>query len=139
MPAATNAGMQPAQEGQTAEPIPFMNETQFRRAKQLIRSECANHDYGNCVLLENRFGACACPQLISYSLICKYFRSAVLPLDKELHTEIMETDNRRYCGDCQQPFVPDRKRTLFCKSCAARHKRQCKREWARKKAAKNRK
>jgi len=129
---ANGACTSPANEPQLPEQVPFMNTTQFRRAKKLVRSLCANHDYGNCVLLENRFGTCVCPQLISYSLICKYFRTAVLPMDKELHAEIMETDKLTYCYDCQQPFVPDRKRTIFCRTCADRHKRQCKREWARK-------
>ncbi|MCL1855452.1 MAG: cysteine-rich VLP domain-containing protein [Clostridia bacterium] len=109
-----------------------MDESQFRRAKKLVRSLCANHDYGNCVLLDNGSEACVCPQLISYSLICKYFRNAVLPAERELHAEIMGTDTRRHCGDCLQPFMPKRKNTLYCKSCAARRTRKNKREWIRK-------
>ena len=132
MPADKIKGIQPMQKAQTPEPIPFMDESQFRRAKKLVRSLCANHDYGNCVLLENRFGTCVCPQLISYSLICKYFRAAVLPVDKELHAEVMGTDKRRHCIGCQQPFVPERKNNLYCKPCVAKRERQRKREWARK-------
>ena len=122
----------PAQDVQTPEIIPFMDESQFRRAKKLVRSLCANHDYGNCLMLDSIFGTCVCPQLISYSLICKYFRAAVLPADRELHAEIMRPDLQRKCGDCLQPFVPHRKNTLYCKSCAARRTRQNKREWMRK-------
>ena len=122
----------PPKEAQKPEQIPFMNETQFRRAKKLVRSLCANHDYGNCILLDNRFGTCVCPQLISYSLICKYFRTAVLPADKELHAEVMGTDPRRHCGDCLQPFMPSRYNALYCHSCAAKRQRRSKREWARK-------
>jgi hypothetical protein len=114
------------------DPIPIMNESQFRRAKKLVRSLCANHDYGNCLLLGNGFRTCVCPQLISYSLICKYFRAAVLPADKELHAEIMGTDQRRQCGDCLQPFLPERKNNLYCKSCVEKRERTRKREWARK-------
>lgn len=114
------------------ERIPFMTESQYRRAKKLVRSLCANLDYGNCLLLDNRFGTCVCPQLISYSLICKYFRAAVLPADKELHAEIMRTDLHRHCGDCLQLFLPERKNNLYCKSCVAKRERTRKREWARK-------
>ena len=109
-----------------------MDEFQFRRAKKLVRSLCANNDYGNCLLLDNGFDTCVCPQLISYSLICKYFRAAVLPADRELHAEIMGTDHRKRCGECLQPFVPKHKNTLYCKSCAAKRTRQKKREWVRK-------
>lgn len=114
------------------EPVPFMDESQFRRAKKLVRSLCANLDYGNCVLLDNRFGTCVCPQLISYSLICKYFRTAVLPADRELHGEIMGIDHRRLCGECLQPFMPIRKNNLYCRPCVAKRERRRKREWARK-------
>lgn len=115
------------------ERIPFMNESQYRRAKKLVRSLCANHDYGNCLLLDNGFRTCVCPQLISYSLICKYFRAAVLPADKELHAEIMGTDLRRHCGDCLRPFLPERKNNLYCKACVVRRKRKRQREWVREK------
>lgn len=39
---------------------------------------------------------CVCPQLISYSLLCKWFQTAVLPLDRELHAGIVE--KRRYAA-----------------------------------------
>ena len=39
-----------------------------------------NYDCGNCLLLDNG-EECVCPQSITYSLICKWFRAAVLPLD----------------------------------------------------------
>ena len=126
----------PSQETQMPEEIPFMNEAQFRRAKKLVRSLCANLYDGNCVLLDNEYATCVCPQLISYSLICKWFRSAVLPADQELYAEIMEADKRRHCGDCLQPFVPERKNNLYCKSCMVRRKRKRQREWVREKRGK---
>ena len=49
-----------------------MNEDQFRRARKLIRRLCANYDGGNCLPLDGG-GPCPCPQLISPTLICKYF------------------------------------------------------------------
>ena len=43
--------------------------------------ECCNYDNGNCILLNNG-EPCVCVQSISYSLICRWFRIAVLPLDE---------------------------------------------------------
>ena len=38
---------------------------------------------------------CVCPQLISYSLLCKWFQTAVLPLDKELYAELLKAEDMR--------------------------------------------
>ena len=39
---------------------------------------CCNYDQGNCTLLEDG-EPCVCVQGISYSVLCKWFRNAVLP------------------------------------------------------------
>ena len=64
--------------------LPRMTEKQFSRAKKLLRHLCANYDRGNCLLLDDGYDPCPCPQLISNTLLCRYFRSAVLPADREL-------------------------------------------------------
>lgn len=112
--------------------LPRMDEAQFRRAKKLIRSLCANYDNGYCLLLDDGYDPCVCPQLISYSVLCKYFRAAVLPADKELYAKIMDADSRRRCADCKEHFLSGSKNTLYCHSCADKRKRRSKREWARK-------
>ena len=56
----------------------------LKRVKALIKKECCNYDSGNCVLLDDG-ETCVCPQTISYSLLCKWFRNAVLPLDNDVH------------------------------------------------------
>ena len=56
--------------------------SQRRRCNRLIKKLCANYDDGNCLPLDEGDG-CVCVQMISLSLICKYFRNAVLPADKE--------------------------------------------------------
>lgn len=61
--------------------------SQRTRCNRLIRRLCANYDNGNCLPLDEGDG-CVCVQMISLSLICKYFRNAVLPADKELCAEI---------------------------------------------------
>ena len=58
-----------------------MSDAQFRRAKKLIRRLCANYDGGNCLPLDDG-DTCPCPQMITPTLICKYFRAAVLPSDR---------------------------------------------------------
>lgn len=88
-----------------SEDIRRMDEGQLRRAKKLIRGLCANCDGGNCLLLDDG-ETTGCPQLITYSVLCRYFRAAVLPADRELYADIMEKDTRKRCADCGAPFVP---------------------------------
>ena len=64
--------------------LPRMNERQFSRAKKLLRRLCANYDRGNCLLLDDGYDPFICPQIISNSLLCRYFCAAVLPADREL-------------------------------------------------------
>ena len=111
--------------------LPRMTEAQFRRAKKLIRKLCANCEKGNCLLLDDG-EVCVCPQLISYTLLCRYFRAAVLPADKELCDEIMRTGNRKRCAECGAAFAAESKNALYCQACAARRTRRKKREWAQK-------
>lgn len=66
--------------------IPRMNYPQYRKARKLVR-ECCNYCDGNCLLLDDG-EECVCVQSISYSLLCRWFRAAVLPLDAALCTEI---------------------------------------------------
>ena len=108
-----------------------MSERQFSRAKKLLRRLCANYDRGNCLLLDDGYDPCPCPQLLSYSMVCKYFRRAVLPADRELWTQIMGA-GRKCCAGCGKLFAPEKQNTLYCKICAADRARRSKREWAAK-------
>ena len=56
---------------------------QYRTVRRLVH-ECCNYQDGNCLLLDNG-EECVCPQSISYSLVCKWFRAAVLA---------------KYCPEC---------------------------------------
>lgn len=64
--------------------IKRLSPPQSRKVNSLVRRECCNCDNGHCILLDDG-DECVCPQLISYSLLCKWFRIAVLPLDKLLY------------------------------------------------------
>ncbi len=110
--------------------LPHMTGRQYLRAKSLIRRLCANYDTGNCLLLDDG-EVCPSPQMISPSVICRYFLTAVLPSDRELYTKIIGTDTK-LCPDCGRLFMPKAKNTRYCDACTARRTRRSKREWAAK-------
>ena len=66
--------------------------------------------------------------MLTCSVLCRYFRAAVLPADRELQAEIMQTAGA--VPGVQAAFVPKAKNTLYCPECAARRTRRSKREWA---------
>ena len=81
-----------------------LNEAQYRKVKKLTRRLCANNDGGCCLLLDDG-DPCVCVQAISFSLLCRYFREAVLPADRELCADIMcQHDTRKRCELCGKPF-----------------------------------
>ena len=61
-------------------PLPH-NPAPEETSQRLIRRECCNCEDGNCLALDDG-DTCACPQMISFSVCCKWFRWAVLPLDR---------------------------------------------------------
>ena len=101
-----------------------LNDAQHRRVKKLTRCHCANNVRGCCLLLDDG-EPCVCPQTISYSLLCKWFRTAVLPLDKQLETALLFREDMKRCAVCGQPFLPGSNRAKYCKPCAAKvHRKQ---------------
>ena len=103
--------------------LPRMNERQRRRAKRLIRRLCANYDGGNCLPLDDG-DLCPCPQLLTPVLICKYFRAAVLPDDRELCAEIMRETSSRKCHICGAPVLSRSNAAKYCPTCALRERRR---------------
>ena len=59
-----------------------MTGAQSRRSRKLICRLCANYDGGNCLLLDDG-ESCVCPQFITSSLVCRYFKEVVLPSEWE--------------------------------------------------------
>ncbi len=108
-----------------------MTPGQRKRANALIRRACCNYDNGNCVLLDDG-EKCACAQSISYSVICKWFRRAVLPLDKSLETEIFHKDSCKRCTVCGAAFQSTSNRAKYCDECRKRIARKQKAAHARK-------
>lgn len=114
------------------EPIPVATYTQYRKICRLVH-ECCNYDGGNCLALDDG-EPCVCVQSISYSLLCKWFRAAVLPLDKELCAALFPPPSfgQRTCRECGELFKPPKHNTLFCPKCAGERAKRSRREWARK-------
>ncbi len=86
------------------EPVPVMDYRQYRRARRLVH-ECCNYDGGNCIALDDG-EECVCVQSISYSLLCRWFRIAVLPLDRELETALFHRLDAKRCAVCGALFTP---------------------------------
>lgn len=63
---------------------------------------------------------CVCPQLISYSLLCKWFRMAVLPADTLLYAELMNTEDRKRCTKCGALFASTSNNVKYCPDCRKR-------------------
>ncbi len=82
------------------EPVPVMDYRQYRRARRLVH-ECCNYDGGHCIALDDG-EECVCVQSISYSLLRRWFRAAVLPLDRELEIALFHRGSNRakYCPEC---------------------------------------
>ena len=75
---------------------------------------------GNCLLLDDG-EECVCVQSISYSLLCRWFRAAVLPLDGALYAEIIQSrDSVKRCAVCGAAFTPKSNRAKYCPDCAVR-------------------
>ena len=102
------------------EPVPVMDYRQYRRARRLVH-ECCNYDSGNCIALDDG-KECVCVQSISYPLLCRWFRAAVLPLDKELETALFHRLDAKRCAVCGTLFTPGSNRAKYCPECAVQVK-----------------
>lgn len=113
-----------------------MTPAQLKRAKKLIRAECCNYDAQNneCFALDEGDG-CVCVQSISYSLLCRWFKEAVLPLDPMLESETLRLENQKICPRCHSPFVPGSNRQEYCQDCYKKLRRERKAEYERKRRA----
>ena len=67
---------------------------QLRSVRGLTK-RCCNFLDGDCLLLDG-----ACPQHISRSLLCRWFRRAVLPRQPKLEQAILSPKKLRRCEIC---------------------------------------
>lgn len=112
-----------------ASEIIHMTEEQLARARRLIRKKCCNYDGGSCLLFD--FADCrVCPQWITHSVLCTWFRDAVLPNDKPLESELYQTRPAGYCKHCGKPLFQRKKNQKYCDRCAVlvRREKEAKRQ-----------
>jgi len=74
-----------------------MTPAQRKQANALIRRECCNCEDGDCIALDDG-DTCTCPQMISFSVCCKWFRWSVLPQIGMLEAEIFRDKAKTLCG-----------------------------------------
>ena len=98
--------------------IPHMTYQQYRAARKLVH-RCCNYAEGSCLALE-----CVCVQSISYSLLCRWFRAAVLPQDTSLCAALLYRDQMKPCAVCGTSFVPKSNRAKYCPDCANQERRR---------------
>ena len=104
-------------------PLPHDTGTE-ETGKRLIRRECCCYEDGNCMLLDDG-DTHTCPQTVSFSVCCKWFRWSVLPQIGTLEAEIFRDKELKRCAVCGRVFVPKSNRAKYCPDCAARvHRRQ---------------
>ena len=60
----------------------------------------------------------------AHSLICKWFRTAVLPLDAGLCAALLYRDRMKPCAICGGYFLPNSNRAKYCPECAEQERRR---------------
>ena len=106
-----------------------MTYQQYRAVRRLVHN-CCNYQDGNCLLLDDG-EECVCPQSISYSLICRWFRAAVLPLDESLCAALLHREDMKKCVLCGGWYIPKSNRAKYCPDCAEQERRRKTRERVR--------
>ena len=113
--------------------LPRMTPRQRQTAVKLIHKICSNYDNGNCILLDSGEEV-VCPQSISYSVNCKFFRHVLLE-DKDgqaLKAEIFRDDTTKRCAVCGKAFQSKSNNAKYCKDCAKDVQRKQKSEHIKK-------
>ena len=66
-----------------------MTPAQRKQTNSLIRRECCCYEGGDCIALDDG-DSHTCPQTISFSVCCKWFRCVFVP----------KSNRAKYCPDC---------------------------------------
>ena len=104
--------------------------------KNLVTSMCANYDggYKLCLPLD-----CACVMLQEWWMgsECKYFKTAILPLDNALESALTGgvplMDDTRPCVLCGKLFSISSNRAVYCPDCSTKERKKRQRGYMRKK------
>ena len=104
--------------------LPRFTGPQLRQVRSLIRKRCCNFDGGVCLLFDDPH-CNICPQWYSGALVCKWFRSAVLPNDPALETSLLNGIRpTRRCAVCGAAFGPGSNRAKYCARCAVKRRQE---------------
>ena len=98
-----------------------MTPAQRKRASSLIRRECCNCDGGNCLALDDG-DTCPCPQMVTFSICCKWFRWSVLPQSGTLEAEIFRGKDLKCCVPSillSVAVLPEKASCLVVASCVS--------------------
>lgn len=109
-----------------------VTDKQLKEMKKNIKSGCCNYDNGQCIVLD-----CECPQMITTSLCCKWYREAVLPDNKLLYADIYKSDDVSKCKMCGNKFVKTGNRQQYCPECAKKNRTAKKHQYNRENYLKN--
>ena len=110
-----------------------MTSSQRKMVKTLIQKNCSHYYEGDC-LHPNLPEETPCPQIISNSINCRYFRHIVLE-DKAgeiLKSELFEKNALRRCTVCGRAFSSKSNNAKYCEICRVEVHRKQKAEHARK-------
>ncbi len=119
--------------------LPRMTGRQRQRAVTLIHRLCSACDNGHCLYLDDGEEV-PCPQTLSYSVCCKFFRWVLLK-DKDgedLETEVFGKNAAKRCAICGKAFIPGSNRSLYCDDCKPVARRRQKAEYAKRHRAESR-
>jgi hypothetical protein len=92
-----------------------MTPRQRQAAVKLISNICSNYDNGNGALLDD-----ICPQSITYSVNCKFFRWVLLE-DKgglKLKSELLRDDTMKKCAVCGKVYQSKSNNAKYCADCS---------------------
>ena len=107
--------------GKTTPPKHFTEDTLLAAMENAGKED--NYDLGNCLALDDG-EPCVCVQGISYSLLCNWFRNAVLPADHELLADVMRERPGKCCAVCGKPVYSSSNRAKYCPACAKQERRK---------------
>ena len=95
-----------------------MNAEQQKAAAKLIKKLCSLEHCGNCLWLSVHEDV-PCPQLLTPSVCCKFFRHVLLK-DKSatgLEAELFRTARLRYCLQCGKAYSARSNNSKYCPIC----------------------
>ena len=110
-------------------------------AKRIIREYCCNlRDERNCLLLDDG-EEIVCPQLLSRSVCCTYFRHVLLKEETALalEEELFGSAAVRRCARCGKPYIAHGNRAKYCDEYKVIAKKEQQAGYARRKRASRRK